>query len=69
MGQYENLRYQKLALINALPMQILHNIYLLMASCGINDAIFIVDPEPIKGSTRVDSPSVDCISSRRQEFL
>jgi len=38
-----------------------------MASCGINNAIYIVDPEPTKGSAGVDSPSVDCITWRRQE--
>jgi hypothetical protein len=50
MVQNENRRYQKLALTNALPMQILHNIYLIMASCGISNAIYIVDPEAIKGA-------------------
>jgi len=39
--QYENLRHQKIALIKALPMQMMYNIYLLMASCEITD---IVDP-------------------------
>jgi hypothetical protein len=44
MVQYEYIRYQKIALIKALLMQTMHNIYLLMASCEINDATYIVDP-------------------------
>jgi hypothetical protein len=49
MVQYENLRYQKLAMIKALPMQFLHNFYLLMASCEINDATYIVDTARTEG--------------------
>jgi hypothetical protein len=47
-------------------MKMLHNIYHLMASCGINDTTYIVDPEAVKRGMRVDSPSVSCSSSRRQ---
>jgi hypothetical protein len=50
-------------------MQKLHNIYLLMVSCRINDAMDIVDPEAIKGGAGVDSPSVGCNFSRRQVLL
>jgi hypothetical protein len=45
----KTLRYQKIALIKALPIQMMYNIYLLMASCGINDATYIVDPARTEG--------------------
>jgi hypothetical protein len=41
---------EAIALINAMLMLTIRNIYLLMGSCGIYYVIYIVDPEPIKGS-------------------
>ncbi len=38
-------------------------------SCGIYYAIYIVDPDPTKGSGGMDSPSVGCIKKRMQELL
>jgi hypothetical protein len=61
MVQSVNLWYQKINLINALLMLTLRNIYLFMTACSVDYAVCIVDPEPIKGSGKVDSPSVGYI--------
>jgi hypothetical protein len=69
---YENLRYQKIALIKALPVQTMHNIYLLMASCEISDATYIVIPPEqmaINGVRNVSSFSVGWRSSRKGVLL
>jgi hypothetical protein len=43
MVQSENLWYQKIALISALLMQTLRNIYLFLGECCIDYAVYIVD--------------------------
>jgi hypothetical protein len=43
IDQYEKVRYQKIALVKALLIQMMQNIYILMVSYEINDATDIVD--------------------------
>jgi hypothetical protein len=43
-------------------MLTLHNIYLFMAAYCVDYAVYMVDPEPIKGSGEVDLPSGGCIT-------
>ncbi len=69
MDQFKNLRCQKIALIKALPMQMMHNIYILILSCEINDSTYIVDSVRADGYKRgADSPGTSAHSQSARRF-
>ncbi len=62
-----DLRCQKIALIKALVMQMMQNIYILMASCEINDATFIVDSARADGYKRGADSNGNDIEAKQNE--
>jgi hypothetical protein len=67
-----NLMYQKIALIKALQMQMMQNIYILLVSSEINDAAYSVDNAKqmiIKEAQEFSSPSDGWKTLRRLLLL
>jgi hypothetical protein len=69
VDQYKNLRRQKIALINALLMQMVQNIYILQVSCKINDTIYIKKQMVIKGVRNLGLLSVSQRTVKEASFL